>query len=123
MDKPARPPDRLNEQFAVTSAVFVQDPDGPAELEEPGGPAELKEPEEPGGPAELKEPGGPAELKKPGGAGGSGLGRVAARREQQAPALPQGSDLSAWHREDAMRKQRCARRQRPMRKQRRAPER
>jgi hypothetical protein len=41
MDKPARPPDRLNEQFAVTSAVFVQEP------EKPGGPAELKKPEEP----------------------------------------------------------------------------
>ncbi len=30
MDKPARPPDRLNEQFAVTSAVFVQEPGDPA---------------------------------------------------------------------------------------------
>ena len=30
MDKPARPPDRLNEQFAVTSAAFVQEPGEPA---------------------------------------------------------------------------------------------
>jgi hypothetical protein len=77
LDKPARPPDRLNEQFAVTSAVFVQEPGEPAELKEPkkpgepaelkepGEPAELKEPEKPGEPAELKEPGGPAELKEP----------------------------------------------------------
>ncbi len=30
MDKPAKPPDRLNEQFAVTSAVFVQEPEDQA---------------------------------------------------------------------------------------------
>ncbi len=80
MDKPARPPDRLNEQFAVTSAVFVQEPKGPAELkepeepvqpDEPKEPAELKEPEVPGepgepkGPAELKEPEVPGEPKEP----------------------------------------------------------
>ncbi len=40
MGKPARPPDRLNEQFTVTSAVLVQ---------EPGEPAELGEQEVPGG--------------------------------------------------------------------------
>jgi hypothetical protein len=56
MDKPTRPPDRLNEQFAVTSAAFVQ---------EPGEPARLKEPEKPGGPAKLKKPGELAKLKKP----------------------------------------------------------
>ena len=53
MDKPARPPDRLNEQFTVTSAVLVQEPGEPAELKGPGEPAEL---EEPGEPAELGEP-------------------------------------------------------------------
>jgi len=35
MGKPARPPDRLNEQFTVTSAVLVQEPGEPAELKEP----------------------------------------------------------------------------------------
>ncbi len=54
MGKPARPLDRLNEQCTVTSAVLVQEPGEPAELEEPGEPAEL---EEPGEPAELKEQG------------------------------------------------------------------
>ena len=57
MDKPTRPPDRLNEQLAVTSAAFVQ---------EPGEPARLKEPEKPGGPAKLKKPGELAKPKKPG---------------------------------------------------------
>jgi hypothetical protein len=73
MDKPARPPERLNEQFAVTSAVFVQEPGEPAQLKEPGGPAELMEPEKPGEPAGLKEPkkpGEPAELKEPRGLAG-----------------------------------------------------
>ena len=65
MDKPAKPPDRLNEQFAVTSAASVQELKEP---EEPGEPAQLKNPEKPGEPAELKEPekpGEPAELKEP----------------------------------------------------------
>jgi hypothetical protein len=62
MGKPARPPDKLNEQFTVTSAVLVQEPGEPAELKGPGEPAEL---EEPGEPAELKEPGKPAELGEP----------------------------------------------------------
>ena len=39
MDKPAKPPDRLDEQSAVSSAASVQDPGEPAELKEPGGPA------------------------------------------------------------------------------------
>jgi hypothetical protein len=51
--KPARPLDRLNEQFTVTSRVLVQEPGEPAELKEPGEPAELEEPDEP---AELGEP-------------------------------------------------------------------
>ena len=42
MDKPTRPPDRLNEQFTVTSAVLVQEPGEPAELKEPGGRASGK---------------------------------------------------------------------------------
>jgi hypothetical protein len=46
MDKPAKPPDRLDDQFAVTSAVFVQEPKEPAELKEPEEPAELEEQEE-----------------------------------------------------------------------------
>jgi hypothetical protein len=46
VDKPAKPPDRLDEQFAVTSAVFIQEPQEPAELEEPEEPAELEELEE-----------------------------------------------------------------------------
>ena len=62
MDKPAKPPDRLNEQFAVTSAASVQELKEP---EEPGEPAQLKNPEKPGEPAELKEPGGPAQPKEP----------------------------------------------------------
>jgi hypothetical protein len=46
MDKPAKPPDRLDEQFPVTSAVFVQELKEPAELEEPEEPAEQEEQEE-----------------------------------------------------------------------------
>ncbi len=57
MEKPAKPPNRLDEQLAVTSAAFVQ---------EPGEPARLKEPEKPGGPAKLKKPGELAKLKEPG---------------------------------------------------------
>ncbi len=82
MDKPARPPDRPNEQFAVTSAVFVQEP------EEPGEPAELREPEEPGEPAELKEPGEPgepAELKEP-----EEPGEPAELKEPEKPGEPAG---------------------------------
>jgi hypothetical protein len=59
MGKPARPPDRLNEQFAVTSAVLVQEPGEPAELKEPGEPAELEKPGEPAEPGEPEVPGRP----------------------------------------------------------------
>jgi hypothetical protein len=44
MDKPAKPPDRLNEQSAVSSAVRVQDPNEAEEQEEPGDWEELEEP-------------------------------------------------------------------------------
>jgi hypothetical protein len=63
MGKPAKPPDRLNEQFTVTSAVLVQEPGKPAELKEPGKPAGL---EEPGEPAELGEPEVPGRPEGPG---------------------------------------------------------
>jgi hypothetical protein len=53
MDKPAKPPDRLDEQFAVISAVFVQEPEEPGDPGKPEEPAELEEPEEPG---DLEEP-------------------------------------------------------------------
>ncbi|MFN9908858.1 MAG: hypothetical protein ACK56F_22480, partial [bacterium] len=43
MGKPTKPPDRLSEQFTVTSAVLVQEPGEPAELKEPGGCASGKE--------------------------------------------------------------------------------
>ena len=49
MDKPAKPPDRLDEQFAVASAGFVHVPEEP---EEPG---DLEEPEEPGDLEELED--------------------------------------------------------------------
>jgi hypothetical protein len=55
MGKPARPPDRLNEQFTVTSAVLVQEPGEPAELEEPEVPGRPGGPGEPRESAELKE--------------------------------------------------------------------
>ena len=64
MDKPAKPPDRLDEQFAVISAVFVQEPEEPAELEEPEEPGDLEEPEEPGDLEEPEEPGDLEELKE-----------------------------------------------------------
>ncbi len=35
MDKPAKPPNRLNEQFAVISAVFVQEPEEPCKPGKP----------------------------------------------------------------------------------------
>ncbi len=43
MDKPAKPPDRLEGQSAVSSAVCVQDPDEEEEQEEPGDREELEE--------------------------------------------------------------------------------
>ncbi len=43
MGKPARPPDRLNERFTVTSAVLVQEPGRPERPGEPRESAELKE--------------------------------------------------------------------------------
>jgi hypothetical protein len=43
MDKPAKPPDRLEGQSAVSSAVCVQDPDEEEEQEEPGDWEELEE--------------------------------------------------------------------------------
>ncbi len=46
MDKPAKPPDRLDEQFAVISAVYVQEPEEPGDLEEPEEPGDLEELEE-----------------------------------------------------------------------------
>jgi hypothetical protein len=42
-DKPAKPPDRLEGQSAVSSAVCVQDPDEAEEQEEPGDREELEE--------------------------------------------------------------------------------
>jgi hypothetical protein len=93
MDKPEKPPDRLDEQPAVQcNAARVQDPGEPAELKEPGGPAE---PKEPGGPAELKEPekpGEPAELKEPEKPGGPAklkeLGGPAELKEPEKPGEP-----------------------------------
>ncbi len=64
MDKPAKPPDRLNEQFAVTSAVFVQEPEEPGEPGKPEETAELEEPEEPGDLEEPEEPGNLEELEE-----------------------------------------------------------
>jgi hypothetical protein len=55
MDKPAKPPDRLDEQFAAISAVFVQELEEPGEPGKPEEPAELEEPEEPGDLEELEE--------------------------------------------------------------------
>jgi hypothetical protein len=43
MDKPAKPPDRLGEQFTVIGTVCVQKPEEPVELQEP---EEREEPEE-----------------------------------------------------------------------------
>ncbi len=46
MDKPAKPPDRLEEQSAVSSAVCIQELDEAAEMEEqeePGDQEELQE--------------------------------------------------------------------------------
>ncbi len=43
MDKPAKPPDRLEGRSAVSSAVCVQDPDEAEEQEEPGDREELEE--------------------------------------------------------------------------------
>jgi hypothetical protein len=64
MDKPAKPPDRLDEQFAVTSAVFIQGPKEPGEPGKPEEPAELEEPEEPGDLEEPEEPGDLEELEE-----------------------------------------------------------
>jgi hypothetical protein len=55
MGKPAKPPDGLNEQFAVISAVFVQEPEEPGEPGKPEEPAEQEEPEEPGDLEELEQ--------------------------------------------------------------------
>ncbi len=67
MDKPAKPPDRLDEQFVVISAVFVQEPEEPGEPgkpEEPEEPGDLEEPEEPGDLEEPEEPGDLEELEE-----------------------------------------------------------
>jgi hypothetical protein len=62
MDMPIEPPDRLDEQFAVVGAVFVQEPEEPGEQGKLEEPAELEEQEEPGEP---KKPEKPAELGEP----------------------------------------------------------
>jgi hypothetical protein len=64
MDKSAKLPDRLDEQFAVISAVFVYEPEEPGEPGKPEEPAELEEPEEPGDLEEPEEPGDLEELEE-----------------------------------------------------------